>query len=193
VSHYIANAFRAPQQVVVSRQSGDARLLRVDLLSVENGADTGKLTTRPELMPLMLASSVDGDMLRTRLNVVPPRQEGQFTITLDVYAEPWGTHPDGHFGSWSMVLPADGAAHSYQFQLDPRTKAFNAARDDSPIEVFGWEGPPTQGDFRGTLTILDDKGQVAHTSIYTFTRQGDRITSSQAEPAAFTIARPGGR
>jgi hypothetical protein len=193
VSHYIANAFRAPQQVAISRQSGDARLLRVDLLSVANGADTGKLTTRAELMPLMLASSAAGDMLSTRLNVVPPRQEGQFTITLDVYAEPWGTHPDGHFGSWSMVLPADGTAHSYQFRLDPKTKAFNASRDDSPIQVFGWEGPPTQGDFRGTLTILDDKGQVAHTSIYTFTRQGDRITGQQAEPATFTIARPGGK
>ncbi|HYO50030.1 MAG TPA: hypothetical protein VEW94_09280 [Chloroflexia bacterium] len=193
VSHYIANAFRAPQQVTISRQSGDARLLRVDLLSVENGAETGKLTTHAELMPLMLVSSVDGDMLSTRLSVVPPRQEGQFTITLDVYAEPWGTHPDGHFGSWSMVLPDDGTAHSYHFQLNPTTKAFTATRDDSPIEVFGWEGPPTQGDFRGTLTILDSKGQVAHTSIYTFTRQGDRITGQQAEPATFTIARPGGK
>jgi hypothetical protein len=138
-----------------------------------------------------LSSSHEKPTLDTRLRITPPRGGHDYTITLDVYVEPWGTHPEGHFGSWSAVLPADGAGHDYTFHLDPIAKSVSAERDGGVADVFtGWEGRPTQGDFRAILTVLGPNGAITSDTLYIFTRQAGRITDWQPQPTRFQVVQP---
>jgi hypothetical protein len=191
VSHFTTPQFAAPQEVALSQPEGDLRLLGVDLHSDSAPGGEGKLITSDGTMPIEIKSSRGESTLDTRLRMVPPKGERDYTITLDVYSEPWGTHPAGHFGSWSAVLPADGIGHDYTFHLDPVTKRVTAERDGTSAEVFtGWEGQPTQGDFRAILTVLADGQPIASDTLYIFTRQGDRITDWQPEAPIFRVVQP---
>jgi hypothetical protein len=125
-----------------------------------------------------------------RMRVVTPQGGDEFAATLDVYSEPWGTHPDGHFGYWSVVIPADGVAHDYNLRLDPILKTVTATRDGAPVEAFAWQGPPNQGDFRATLHITRKGSLVATVPLYLFTLAEGRLASWFAEPSHLTIVRP---
>ena len=141
-------------------------------------------------MPIETTPSRSGNTLDTRMRVVPTKGGGDFTATVDVYVEPWGTHPEGHFGSWSVVLPADGAGHDYLFKLDPAAKTVTTTRDGQPIETFAWVGPPTQGDFRATLSITRSDKVVTNIPLYLFTLEGTRITDWQPDPPSLSIVQP---
>ena len=122
--------------------------------------------------------------------MVPPKGGGDFTATIDVYVEPWGTHPEGHFGSWSVLIPADGAGHDYTFHLDPLAKTVSTTRDGQPVETFAWVGPPTQGDFRAGLSIAREGRVVADVPLYVFTLEGSRLTDWEMELASLAVVQP---
>jgi len=122
---------------------------------------------------------------------VPPKGGEDFTATIDVYVEPWGTHPNGHFGSWSVKLPADGAAHDFAFRLDPLAKTVTTTRDGQPVETFSWVGPPTEGDFRANMVVAGSGGIAANVPLYLFTLEGARLTGWQKEPDSLSVVRPG--
>ena len=192
VSHYRTQAFVTPPKVLVTQRGGDMRLLRIDLRSDGTAGGQGTLESRGGLMPLEINSSKSGSMLDTRLRVVAPKQDHDYTVTLDVYSEPWGTHPDGHFGSWSVVLPADAGAHDYNFHLDPIKREVAATRDGGSTQVFGWIGPPSQGDFRAILSVLRGDTTVSSTTLYLFTRKGTELTGWLPEPNTFSVVKPEG-
>jgi hypothetical protein len=141
-------------------------------------------------MPLEVTPSAGAGTLDANLRVVPTKGGGDFTATIDVYVEPWGTHPQGHFGSWSVVLPADGTGHDYDFHLDPLAKAVSTTKDGSPIETFAWIGPPTQGDFRASLSITRGDKTVANVPLSLFTLKGARLTAQELQPSSLSIVRP---
>src|SRR5439155_22075925 len=118
------------------------------------------------LIPLAVTTSRGNGTLDTSLRVVPPKGGEDFTATIDVYVEPWGTHPNGHFGSWSVKLPADGAAHDFAFRLDPLAKTVTTTRDGQPVETFSWVGPPTEGDFRANMVVAGSGGIAANVPLY---------------------------
>lgn len=193
VSSYMTGPLDTPQEVTVT--GGDnAKAIRVTLRSAPGASAQPGLAARPSLMPLQLdsASLRNGGAFVTHLRVVAPRtNEDHYTLTLDVYVQPWGTHPQGHFGSWSVVLPADGMAHDLDLELDPVAKTVTTLRDGVPVQTFtGFIGEPTQGGFKASLTVLNSQGIIASLPIYTFTRKDSRIADWQLEPGTFTVAQP---
>lgn len=195
ISKVSTKAFGAPRDVNLEQRSGDATLLKVDLLEAAGASGTGPDAfllppTEPTPVPIEVTISRDGDFLDVRMRIVTPSGGDEFAATLDVYLEPWGTHPDGHFGYWSVVVPADGVAHDYNLRLDPILKTVAATRDSSNVEAFAWQGPPTQGDFRATLHITRKGSLVATVPLYLFTLDEGRLTSWYAEPAHLTVVRP---
>jgi hypothetical protein len=189
VSTYESPRFEAPQKVVLSRRGGDARLLRVDLR--EAGPATGALANRPELVPLEVMPSKGGPTLDTHMRLVAPQGGGGLTATIDVYVEPWGTHPEGHFGSWSVPVPADGAGHEYVFYLGAIAKSVSTTRDGQPAETFAWVGPPSEGDFRAALVLSRGDRVVANVPLFVFTLRGARLSGWDLDPGSLSIVHPG--
>jgi hypothetical protein len=189
VSTYTSAVFDVPRQITYS-QTGDVQLLRVDFLDAE-GAGDGSLAPNRGLMPVEVTPSRSGDTLNARLRVAAPTGGGDYTVTVDVYVEPWGTHPQGHFGAWSVVLPANGTGYDYAFTLDPLAKSVATTRDGQPLETFGWVGPPTEGDFRATLTITREGEQLASVPLYLFTLKDGRLTDWQPDSPTLAISAVG--
>lgn len=194
ISRVSTKAFNAPRDVTLEQRAGDATLLKVDLLEAAGASPEGPDAfllppTEPVPVPIEVTTSRDGDFLDVRMLIVPPPGD-EFAATLDVYSEPWGTHPDGHFGYWSIVIPADGRAQDYNLRLDPLLKTVTATRSGNGVEAFAWQGPPTQGDFRATLHITRKGVLVASVPLYLFTLDEGRLTNWYAEPSRLTVVRP---
>ncbi|MDQ3706085.1 MAG: hypothetical protein M3437_12815 [Chloroflexota bacterium] len=195
ISRLATRPFSAPRELNIEQRSGDATLLKVDLLKASGAAPEGPDAfllppTEPVPVPIEVTTSRDGDFLDVRMRVVTPEGGDEFAATLDVYSEPWGTHPEGHFGYWSVVIPADGEDHDYNLRLDPLLKTVTATRDGAGVEAFAWQGPPNQGDFRATLHITRKGSLVATVPLYLFTVAEGRLASWYAEPAHLTVVRP---
>jgi hypothetical protein len=170
-------------------QSDDLRLLAVGppCIDLTRTQRTGSANYLAGLLPLEITPSKTSSTLDTRMRAIAPSGNGDFTATIDVYVEPWGTHPDGHFGSWSVVLPGDDASHDYTFHLDPLAKTVTTERDGQPLETFAWTGPPTQGDFRASLVVSDKSGIVANVPLYLFTLNNSRLTGWHLESPSLSI------
>jgi hypothetical protein len=188
LTRYDTQVFDAPNNIEILND-GSVRLLRAELWQGEN-TSAGTPISGANWMPLEVTPSRSSSTLDARLRVVPPKGGGDFTATVDVYVEPWGTHPEGHFGSWSVVLPADGAGRDYAFHLDPIAKKVTTTRDGQPIETFAWIGPPTQGDFRASLSITRDNKMAANVPLSFFTLKGSRLTAWEIEPPSLSIVQP---
>lgn len=195
VSRISTRVFSAPSQLTLSRKSGDASLLKVDLINQDPGTGGGPdafllPAIQPAPVSLEVTTAKEGDLLNARLRIVAPPGDGDYAATLDVYSEPWGTHPQGHFGYWSVVVPGDGQPHDFTLQLDPMLKKVTAKHDGANIQVFGWQGPPTQGDFRATLQVTHKNAPVAGVPLYLFTLDQGKLTDWQPDGASVSVARP---
>jgi hypothetical protein len=113
---------------------------------------------------------------------------GAFTLSLDVYQKPFGTHPDGHLGSWSLPLSAGGEGRSYAMTLNPVAKTATATLNGAPEQVFAWQGPPHGGDFSATLNILAGDRLLERLPVYDFTIEDGRISGFSPAPGAVIVA-----
>lgn len=195
ISRLSTRVFTAPAQLAFSTKSGDPTLLKVDLIKQGAGAGGGPdafllPALQPVPMPLAVTTAREGDLLNARMRIVAPAGDGDYAATVDVYVEPWGTHPEGHFGYWSVVVPGDGQPHDFTFQLDPLLKKVTAKQDGANVQTFGWQGSPTQGDFRATLHVTHKNAPVASVPLYLFTLDEGKLTGWQPDGASVTVVRP---
>lgn len=190
ISHFVLPAGTTPYTLSLSRQGGDARLLRAGLS--QNPA-MSPATDYSNLMPAVVSPSREGGNLLSRFKVVAPPSGPDFTVTVDVYLEPWGTHPEGHFGSWSVLLRADGQSHDYSFSLDPLAKTVTSTRDGAPEQTFAWVGPPKEGDFRASLSIAQGDRSIANIPLYSFTVRGGSLTDAETAPETLAVMHPAGK
>jgi hypothetical protein len=184
VTRQTLHGVRPDEEMRYILRSGDARLLAIVTRPTGIGGAEAPLTDR---LPLLVTPAQGSGTLDARMKVIAPTGGGDYTATIDVYAEPWGTHPDGHYGSWSVVVPGDGQAHDYAFRFDPPARAVTTERDGQPVQTFAWNGPPTQGDFRAWLVLTDSKGLVARVPLYAFALDGGRVTGVQIEPESLEV------
>ena len=176
------------QQLGFNYQSGDARLLAISTRSTEEPPEQDHMVLPlTDRLPILVTPARSSGTLDARMKIVTPQDRGDYTATIDVYAEPWGTHPEGHYGSWSVMVPGDGQAHEYAFRFDPPARTVTTERDGQPVETFAWNGPPTQGDFRAWLVLTDKQGLVARVPLYAFALDGGRVTGVQIEPESLEV------
>jgi hypothetical protein len=144
----------------------------------------------------LVPSSADSaaGTITTGWRVVPQHPGGgSLTLTLDIYQKPFGTHPNGHLGSWSLLLPAGGDSRSFTLTLHPVAKQATATLNGAGTPVFAWQGPPTTGDFAASLTLLAGDKLLVDLPVYDFTLDGGRVTDFNPAPGAVVLLPFGAR
>ncbi len=142
----------------------------------------------PELRPdvVLLSASAnfdekDGAGLAQMQVVIPGEVKG-YSATLDIYNSPWGSHPNGHYGYWSLPLDA-GNNNTLEWRLNLTRKLMTTRLNAQDVPNF----PPdpkdldltkygNYGDFRATLNLFAGSKLVGSARLYDFTTwaQGDK-------------------
>ena len=191
----VAAAGSAPAwNLRASGAGGPPLLLRADVRTVAAGLSAQQAALlQPLTHTLVLdlaASSADSKMglITTAWRVVPqyPGKE-PLTLSLDIYQKPFGTHPDGHLGTWSLPLPADAAGRSYTLTLNPVAKTATALINGGGTQVFAWTGPPHWGDFTATLNLYAGDRLLAQLPAYDFTLDDGTGGLLDFQPAPGTV------
>jgi hypothetical protein len=169
-----------------------AALLAVDVLAADGTAPgSGQGAPLPDTLVLDVQPStadLRAGTVTTNWRIVPRHPGGQpFTLSLDIYQKPFGTHPDGHLGTWSLPLPAGAEGRSYSLTLDPAAKTATATLNGGGTEVFMWQGPPRGGDFHATLNLYAGDHLLAQLPVYDFSLDGGRL--GDFAPAPGTVLR----
>jgi hypothetical protein len=116
-----------------------------------------------------------------KLNIIAPGDTAtKYTATLDVYARPYGSNPQGHYGYWSVALNA-GTSRDLQFSLDLPHKQMqtqlgsaallNYPPDPKDLDINSYA---KIGDFRASLNIYQEAQFVGSVRLFDFTVSGDK-------------------
>ena len=185
----------SPAQIKTDPADG-ARLLAAELwAAAPPGTPPG---VQPQPGTLLVDTATDPQPARageivSRVRLVPRApQEGHYTLTLDVYQKPWGTHPDGHYGTFSLPVPVGMDGRSYALTLHAAAKTVTAQLNDQPAEVFAWQGPPAEGDFAASLVLMLGDRLIAQVPLYDFTLREGRLTAVDPHPGQTVVAPLGG-
>jgi len=155
----------------------DGPILRPDvaLVSTQTGFDQSKQTAQATVKV-----------------VAPARQDG-YTATMDIYNTPWGSHPSGHYGYWSVpVAGGNGITLDWQLQLTRKEMATrqnggsvpNYPPDPKDLDITKYGN---LGDFRANLNLfsggqLDGQIRLFDFTVYT---QGDKNRVENRRAGAF--------
>lgn len=157
-----------------------------------------KPTLRQDVVLLSATSTYDDKAKKSQaeITIVPPgtgNREG-FTATLDVYNRPWGSHPSGHYGYWSLPVPSQGVSRA-GWQLDLTRKQVettlngnstpNYPPDPKDLDIRSYGN---LGDFRASLNLYAGDKLVSNVRLFDFTvwTQGDKNKIENRRAGAFT-------
>ncbi len=164
-----ASIWRSPElspgdKIRLEPTAGQSLILsRVELLNaLPNQSES--LTTIANSPALMSSSSrQDGNRVITTFNILTPplspTTPGKYTFTLDVYKRPWGTHPSGHFGNWSIALTGDKVAHKVEFSFDPLKRETNVTIDGARADAGSEVIRPDEGDWAVFIALWRNNPQ----------------------------------
>lgn len=124
--------------------------------------------------------------------VAPVRADG-YTATMDVYNTPWGSHPSGHYGYWSVPV-AGGSGVSLEWQLQLTKKQMTTKQNGGDVPNY----PPDPkdldlakygnlGDFRANLNLFSGEKLTGQIRLFDFTvyTQGDKNRVENRRAGAF--------
>jgi len=146
-------------------------------------ANPGKVELRQDVVLVTASSKQDGTNGVVTINLVPKGGKGDaYTATLDIYNYPWGSHPSGHYGYWSVAVQGS-AGVELEYQLDLPTKQMTTRLNGNSIPNY----PPNPkdldinsygrvGDFRANLTLYAGDKLIGAVRLFDFTirAEGDR-------------------
>jgi hypothetical protein len=136
------------------------------------------------------ASTVDfkAGTLTSAWRVVPEYPgTDPLTLSLDVYQKPFGKHPDGHLGTWSLPLPAGGDGRRFTITLNPVAKTATATLNGGGAQVFAWTGPPHSDEFTATLNLYAGDRLLKQVPAYEFTLKADKLVDFKPAPGALVV------
>jgi hypothetical protein len=131
--------------------NGETLLLsRVEwLAATETVAGISAVAGNPAIMSA--SNRQEGQRFISTFDILTPAvsatDPGKYTLTLDVYRRPWGTHPSGHFGNWSIALTGGKTAHRVEYTFDPLTKETTVTVDGNRVDVGADVIRPGEGDW----------------------------------------------
>ncbi len=139
---------------------------------------------RSDVLLLSSGAYLEDGRAVASIGIVGPGQpnSNDYTATLDIYNTPWGSHPSGHYGYWSLPVPSGSVAQT-EWRLDLTHKTLTTRFNGQPVPNY----PPdpaqfdfTQygklGDFRANLNLYAGPKLVGSTKLFDFTvwSQGDK-------------------
>lgn len=157
-SRWISPALAAGGSVKLETAPGATIYVnRAELVGFDANKPAG-LTALPGVALLTAYTAQETGHYKSSFHVwTPPvtvQTPGSYVLTLDIYRRPWGTHPSGHFGTFSIALPGLEKARQVEFDFDPITKKMTAKLDgagaDVGAEVFKAAG---DGDWAAFITL----------------------------------------
>ncbi len=144
--------------------------------------------TGPELRSdvVLLSSGAEFDEKNAtgvaKVQVVVPGQAVGYSATLDIYNSPWGSHPNGHYGYWTLPLDT-GNKNDLEWRLNLTRKQMTTFVNGREVPNF----PPdpkdldlakygNYGDFRANLNLFAGAKLVGSARLFDFTTwaQGDK-------------------
>jgi hypothetical protein len=98
----------------------------------------------------------NGHLFSTFEIYLPKLGEGElnnYLLSLDVYRKPWGTHPSGHFGVWSVALNGADQPRRLEFDFDPVAKTTRVTLDGANLDVGAEVIRPGDGDWAAFMAL----------------------------------------
>jgi hypothetical protein len=144
----------------------------------------GTSSNPPILKPLNNVALIEAQTRQDGTNAVAtlrvvPKGGTDYTATLDVYNYPWGSHPQGHYGYWSVALPGEGGKElEYSLNL-PRKEMTtkinggtvpNYPPDPKDLDIAKYGN---LGDFRATFTLYAGDKLAGSIRLFDFTIRAD--------------------
>jgi hypothetical protein len=115
-----------------------------------------------------------------------------YTVSLDIYQRPFGAHPDGHYGIWTIVVPPGDTARQAALTFDIEKKAAGGTLDGAWTSVASWSGPPFRNGFKASLVVSHGDQVLGSTLLFEFELhnwQARYISLQSASPLFLPIQR----
>lgn len=150
---------------------------------------------RPDVALISTQTAFDqaNQLGKASVRVVAPARPDDYTATMDVYNTPWGSHPSGHYGYWSVpVAGGTGVSLDWQLQLTNKQMATKQNGGDVPnyppdpkdldLAKYG-----NLGDFRANLNLFSGEKLTGTIRLFDFTvwTQGDKNRLENRRSGAF--------
>jgi hypothetical protein len=183
----------AGEDSIITFDIGQARILNAEVWQGQPPAP-GRAILRQDIVLLQAETRRDSSDGVAKIKVVPKGGPGGYTATLDVYNYPWGTHPQGHYGYWSVPLNGEAEA-SLEYRLDLVKKQMVTALNNS--STANYPPDPQQfdiskygryGDFRASFNLYAGDTLAGSVRLFDFTiyTQGDKNRIDNRHIGAFT-------
>lgn len=176
------------QKIRLEPASGQTLYLdRAELVAFDP-ATPGGVSLLPGAVVLKADNVQNGTHILSNFTVwTPPisdKEPGNYIMTLDIYRRPYGTHPSGHFGTYSIALDGQPRPRQVEFDFDPIARQATAKLDGAGTgvgaETFKAAG---NGDWdvfvtirRNSLANPKDFPLVGLTRLYNFSLDNDKLS-----------------
>ncbi len=155
----------------------------------------------PEAALLLATTHQQDNHLITALDLYAPvsgqGEANNYLLSLDIYRRPWGTHPGGHFGVWSVALTGSGQSHRLEFDFDPLAKTTTVSLDGAKLDVGADVIKPGDGDWATFIALRranpknpKDFELVGVSRLYEFNLSGALLREVNVLPARQQLYKP---
>jgi hypothetical protein len=128
---------------------------------------------------------------------LPSGTNGDYTFTLDIYRRPWGTHPNGHFGNYSVALQGSNRAHVVEFSFDPLSRQTTVNMDGSKADVGFELFKPGEGEWAVFIALWRPNAatpgadtQMGVARLYEFSLTENKLTEMNFLPERILVFQP---
>lgn len=121
-----SKALKPGELVKIEPAAGKAFFLnRAELIGYNSALAAGPVVLSGATI-LQTETKKDGGRFISALNIWTPQfgaaPANEYILTLDIYRRPWGGHPNGHFGTFSISLQGENRARRVEFNFDPASR-----------------------------------------------------------------------
>ncbi|MGN6361266.1 MAG: hypothetical protein ACTHNK_12850, partial [Thermomicrobiales bacterium] len=173
---YQTPALPTPATIVISTTTGQ-KLYPHWVRLLTSSAQPGLVAVRPVVLVDPAIKQTGEATVAMRCLLLPgtvgsPAPDtAPYTVSLDIYQRPFGTHPDGHYGIWSIVVPPGNTARQAALTFDIEKKAADGTLDGAWTSVASWSGPPFRNGFKASLVVSHGDQVLGSTPLFEFELQ----------------------
>ncbi|NWJ95248.1 MAG: hypothetical protein HXX20_05635 [Chloroflexi bacterium] len=198
LSTWTAGGFQQGDKLSLEPASGATLYLQRAELGSETGQSSLLAPVRETTLLLASSQARAGHLVSGFDLYAPEVGQGElnnYLLSLDLYRKPWGTHPSGHFGVWSVALNGVNRSRHLEFDFDPVAKTTRVTLDGTNLDVGAEVIRPGDGDWAAFIALrrTDPKNPqnfelLGVSRLYEFNLSGEQthdLFLLPAQPLAF--------